>query len=154
MMSEDDLVRIARTPLPIAPTDSPWAEEQRKVRHATASPKITLPSQLSSKLAGVSFVHGYPNIFFVLMVALETGEVKDGDIRLHREPDNEYDPNAIAVMWLEDMLGHLPAALAERMAPEMDERPGSWRVASLKVLLDPLYPDRPGAIVELVRDDE
>lgn len=148
---DDALVRrLEATPLPEG-GESPWPEEVRQPRHAVASPKVTLPKQLASNLAGVSFAPHYPHNLLVLKVALDTGQIERGDIRLQREPDNPHDANAIAVTWQETTLGHIPAALAARMAPEMDESPGCWEMVSLEVLITPLYPDRPGVFVRLRR---
>lgn len=39
---------------------------------------------------------------------------------LVREPDNEHDANAIAVVLLDETVGYVPAQVAERLAPQLD----------------------------------
>jgi len=41
-------------------------------------------------------------------------------VRLEREPDNEYDKNAISVHIFQQQLGHLPRGFAAEVAPLID----------------------------------
>jgi hypothetical protein len=41
-------------------------------------------------------------------------------VRLVREPDNEHDPNALAVLVDESMLGYLPRAIAQALSPLLE----------------------------------
>jgi hypothetical protein len=41
-------------------------------------------------------------------------------LELRRDPDNEYDPNAIAVYGGGEQFGFVPREIAERLAPELD----------------------------------
>ena len=155
---DTDLVRLARTPLPVAP-ESPWPEEPREPREPYQSPKAGLPGALSTKLTGCSFAPGYPTVLLLLDVVLEGNQP---EIILQREKHNVHDRNAISVVWVaerfKDMvstqhhLGYIPAPLAARIAPEIDERWGCWKVTSTTVLVTPQYPDRPGVSIRLVRD--
>jgi hypothetical protein len=43
-----------------------------------------------------------------------------GFFRLEREPNNQHDPNAVSVWFLNDRLGYLQKSVAERLAPLMD----------------------------------
>ena len=43
-----------------------------------------------------------------------------GSFALVREPDNPYDPNAIAVKLANIPLGYVPREIAKELAPEMD----------------------------------
>jgi hypothetical protein len=47
-------------------------------------------------------------------------------LELRRDPDNEHDPNAIAVLAAGEQVGWVPRELAAELAPELDEgRPWS-----------------------------
>jgi HIRAN domain len=41
-------------------------------------------------------------------------------LELHRDPENEHDPNAIAVLAGGDQVGWVPRELAAELAPELD----------------------------------
>ena len=41
-------------------------------------------------------------------------------LRVEREPNNQYDPNAIAVYIFQQKLGHFPRGFAAEVAPLMD----------------------------------
>ena len=66
------------------------------------------------KVAGVSFRDAQPNI-------RQFGCAAIGTYALIREPDNEFDPNAIEVslggVWF---MGYVPSRLAKILAPMMD----------------------------------
>lgn len=77
-------------------------------------------------------------------------KVKDR-LTLKREPDNAHDPNAVAVYWLDRMLGYLPRQDAKVVARVMDNGievravyngqaiAGLWWPASTKEDLDVAY---------------
>lgn len=50
----------------------------------------------------------------------EAGPRETEWVELVRAPDNAYDPNAIAVHWNGEMIGHLNKVIAFRLAPELD----------------------------------
>ena len=55
--------------------------------------------------------------------ALEAAEVAPGArLELRRDPDNEHDPNAIAVHAGGEQVGWVPRELAAELAPELDDR--------------------------------
>lgn len=49
------------------------------------------------------------------------GMHRDQQLNLIREPDNPYDPNAIAVYHMAHRVGYLPRTLAAELAPQMDQ---------------------------------
>lgn len=123
---------------------------RRQVRHHVPIDKANLPPDLSSKVVGLTFEDGYPDN----VNGLSTRVAR---LRLHREPSNLYDSNAVAVIEVDPetgeitTFGHLPAALAGRIAPEIDAG-ARWELAGYEVLVTPRYPDRPGLSVVLLRD--
>lgn len=129
---------------------------------------MTLPSTFTAKVVGVSFTDGYPeNLERLHEVAslrwlTSPGEFAGRDREpeplaavLHREPENEHDPNAVAIhVPASDVghIGHLPRALAARLAPELDEG-ATWGCEVESVLIHPEHPDRPGISVRCWRVD-
>jgi hypothetical protein len=125
-----------------------------------------LPSTFDVKVVGVSFVPGYPNNIFALNDAAAARFLtQPGDLfedstpeplpaTLVRNPLNEYDQNAIEVhvpsLTDHDMIGHLPAAIASRLAPLLDagER---WGVVVKLVAIDPNHPTNPGILLHVKR---
>lgn len=84
---------------------------------------MTQPSDpIKTRVAGVTFDNrdGTPRQPFIRKVK------KDDRLLLRREPDNPFDPNAIAVSWTDTagdshQLGYVPRALAGVLAPLVDE---------------------------------
>ena len=108
------------------------------------------------RVAGVTFVHGYPSNLYRLHetaeLAIEAGECLP--VVLVRNPDNQYDTNAIEVHVpaLGDgaMVGHVPKELAAKMAAVMDD--GTAVAAEVvEVVIDPWHPDKPGLAVDAWR---
>ena len=106
--------------------------------------RATLPRRLSTKVVGVSFVDGYPDNLLAL-------DGEDVELALRREVDNPHDANAVAVVVDGGpQLGHLPAALAARFAPELDA--GTvWWVTGWDVLVMPGAESQPGLTLNLER---
>lgn len=74
---------------------------------------------------------------------------------LVRNPDNEYDENAVEIHLpflgrRTGMVGHVPADLAAKLAPSMD-RGDEWVARLERVLVNPEHPDRPGALIVMER---
>ena len=73
-------------------------------------------TKFSTKLAGVTYDGRQSNIAFA----------HEGDpVELRREPGNRFDANAIRVLRTDGLpdareLGHIPRALARRLAPRLD----------------------------------
>ena len=55
--------------------------------------------------------------------AIDSDAVRPGSpLELRRQPDNEHDPNAIAVHAGDAQVGWVPREVAAELAPELDER--------------------------------
>jgi len=108
------------------------------------SPPRRLPTKFAAKAVGVSFADGYP-------ASLTT--LGDTPLEVVREPDNEFDLNAIAIRRTDtgQVIGHVSRNLASRLAPAMDGGQGVI-VPEYEVLAWPDKPDQPGLelSVELV----
>lgn len=119
------------------------------------------------RVVGLTFVDGYPgNVDRLGGLVSEaqtralgwTGESSgpvDVPVLLVRNPDNEYDENAVEVHVPamgrgSSMIGHVPRDLAARLAPSLD-RGDVWSARIGAVLVDPEHPDRPGVEVMLER---
>lgn len=108
------------------------------------------PSSFTVKVVGMTFVAGYPDSVHRLKAAADraalTGEGGEGlAVVLRRNPDNPHDANAIVVEVpaAEGPVGHVPAHLAARLAPELDAG-ARWRCSITEVLVHPDHLDRPG----------
>ena len=109
-----------------------------------------MAANFTAKVVGVSFVPGYPDNLHMLAQAADNAEVRGEPLAvvLKRNPQNEYDSNAIEVhvpgLGEENgFIGHLTRPIAQRMAPEMDAGE-PWLAEVASVLIDPDHPDRPG----------
>lgn len=88
-------------------------------------------------VVGLSFMEDYPKNILALK---DLGEV---NVKLIRNPNNEYDANAIQVHSTNGMLGHLPKEVAAQLAPKMDA--GTVYIASVyQVRISPDNPKQPG----------
>jgi len=110
-------------------------------------------------VVGVSFTPGYPDNLHALS-AMQEEALASGEpipVVLIRNPDNEYDANAIEVhcpsLGEYGMIGHLPKDIARRVAPDMD---GGMRLAGSvhEVRIHPDHPERPGITVDIWRQKE
>ena len=106
-------------------------------------------------VVGVSFTEFYPSNIYALDAAQrDTHREEPLPVVLIRNPLNEHDENAIEVHVpaLGDigMIGHLPRALAARLAPELD---GGvvWQAHVDDVLVHPDHPENPGITVHCSR---
>jgi len=68
--------------------------------------------QIKSSIVGSSFYPGAGNIIMRLRPGAK--------LVLRREPNNQYDKNAIAVLFSNTKLGHVGRGLAALLAPRMD----------------------------------
>lgn len=98
---------------------------------------------ISTRIAGVSFSDDYPDNLKLLTESHFFLEAS-----LIREPDNEHDPNAIAVLCGGSLIGRLPRSLAEKLAPKLDAGE-KWRVIKAEILIHPEHEDRPGVEIKL-----
>lgn len=118
----------------------------RTVRHHEPLNKATLPGKLTVKVAGLSFAKTYPWNLFNL-------RDQGGTVTIDRNPENEFDPHAVRVLVGGALVGHFPAGLAGRIAPELDAGV-AWEVTAWEVLVQRGYEDRPGLSLRLVRRHE
>lgn len=102
-----------------------------------------LPDEWESAVVGVSFVEGYPDNLIHLDRYHRRAEAAGNSVpvELVREPDNMHDPNAVAVHLVmagdeRRPLGHLPASVAERLAPSLDAG-DKWEAEVDEVKVDP-----------------
>lgn len=107
-------------------------------------------SRFSVKVVGVTFHDEYPGNLHALRERFAKGV---GEASLIREPDNQYDPYAVAVLAGGEIIGHVPRFLAEKLAPELDAGT-RFRVVSAEVLVNPEHEDRPGFLIECERVTE
>jgi hypothetical protein len=123
------------------------------------------------KVVGMTFLHelphgaSYPDDFVRLHELMEEakltylGWTADGDrggelqpypVMLYRNPENEYDSNAIEVhafqLGRKSMIGHVPRDVAAQMAPSMDDG-DTWSARLETVLIDPEHEVLPGALI-------
>lgn len=127
-----------------------------------------LPSPCALRVVGVSFVDGYPANLLALRESAERRWLFSGGTFasgggpepepipavLIRNPDNAHDANAVEVHVPEvGMIGHVPARLAERLAPELDGGV-RWQAGVESVNVHPDHLDRPGIGVTLTRVED
>lgn len=104
-------------------------------------------ARLETKVVGVTFHDGYPGTFHKWS-QLEPGRYPN--CTLIREPDNEHDPNAVAVKVGRTIVGHVPRDLAVRVAEVMDSGTEvTARVLSVETY--PELPDNPTMTIEITR---
>ena len=122
-----------------------------------------LPSPFTAKVVGVTFTPTYPDNLHQLDALLRSVERHPGShgegapAIIVRNPDNTFDSNAceVHVPALGDMgmIGHLPAPVAARLAPELDAG-STWQGHVVEVLIHPEHEERPGITVKLERVEE
>ena len=134
------------------------ADRRDREIERTGHRKIQTP--FTVKAVGISFVDSYPDNLYALDEAWTQAEHREESmpVVLVRNPDNEYDANAIEVHvpslgdeW--GMIGHLTRPIAARMAPEMDAG-GQFQAEVVSVLIDPDHLDRPGISISVDRVPE
>lgn len=112
------------------------------------------PGNFRVRVVGLTFAPDYPGCVQRLDPALwgHRPVPERARLVLRRQPDNPADPNAVAVVNAEtgEHLGHLPAHLAARLAPDLDAG-ATWEVASWEVVVSPRAGDQPGLEVEVRR---
>lgn len=127
---------------------------------ATRVNRPQIGSPFTTKVVGVSSVPAYPDNLWALDQSAADAERSGEPLRviLVRNPDNEYDSNAIQVHvpalgdeW--GFIGHLTRPIAARMAPEMDNDI-EWEAEIVSVLIDPDHLDRPGISIRCQRAPE
>lgn len=124
--------------------------DREEARRANRKTNPLLGSPFESKLVGVKFVEGYPDLFHQILDNMMGGPIQW--VSIHREPDNEHDPNAIAIEWAGMDIGHLTRVTAARMAPELDAGI-EWLAFVKEVLVTPGMEDQPGIVIRFKREE-
>lgn len=112
---------------------------------------MTLPARFSVKAVGVSFRPGYPDT--ILDLARAYAELPTGarsEASLVRDRANAIDANAVGILAGGRFVGYIPAALAARLAPDIDAGT-RYRVTDAEVLIHPEHPEHPGLLVRIER---
>lgn len=121
-----------------------------------------MPGNFSVKAVGMSFVDSYPDNIYrlneIATVRYLDPYVKDDvepiPVVLIRNPDNEKDSNAIEIhvpaLGDPGMIGHVPAAIARRLAPCLDDDE-AWVAQINKVAIHPDHPENPGIHLQITR---
>jgi hypothetical protein len=104
-----------------------------------------IPSPVDMRVVGVTFHKSYPKIAYWL-----ADLPRKAKARLVREPDNQYDPNAIGVWVGKHQLGHIDRYMARKLAPEMD-RGNTWRVRVDRIEVHPDSPENPAIWLHMER---
>ena len=121
-----------------------------------------MPSPFTAKVVGVSFLNAYPGNIHRLKDLMENRPVTSGEENpaavLVRNPDNEYDSNAIEVHVpalgdVDGFIGHIMRPVAARLAPELDDG-NRWSAEITECVIHPDHPDRPGIVVRFSRVEE
>jgi hypothetical protein len=107
----------------------------------------------NTKVAGVSFVPGYPGNLLDLAVHADFAQQRNEGVTalLIRNPDNQHDANAIEVhvpVMAKGFIGHLPFPVAAWVAPRMDAGE-TWEAEVLGVHIHSDDPLRPGVEIRL-----
>lgn len=138
------------------PAQPPHGWEGRTPKHFDPPSKTSMPATFSSKVVGCSFSPGYPGNYRALKALAEDENQETPSIVLRHDPDNPHDNNAVQVLAVRPaglrMLGHLPRAVAPRIAGELDAGK-DWRVTGYEVLEDPRHVDKPGLSITARRFD-
>lgn len=126
-------------------------ELDRRESRQTAPP---LARDWSTKLVGLTYVPRYPDVIHDIGLQWESYQcVADGELvelELVRQPDNEYDPNAISVRWNGEHIGHMNRVIAFRLAPELDA--GTvWSCVVDEILVTPGMEHQTGISVRCTR---
>lgn len=109
---------------------------------------MTRHQEQTLRVAGVTFAPGYPSNLLDLVERIWRAPVP---AEVVREPDNAHDLNAVAIHVEGRPIGHLPADLARRVAPDMD-RGATWRAEVAHIAVDLDHPKRPGCEITIWRD--
>lgn len=156
-VAEAIVARAGEDPAYRPPVQPPHGWEGRTPRHFDPPSKTTIPPTFSAKVVGCSFSPGYPGNYRALKALAEDEEQESPRIILRHNPDSPHDCNAVEVLAERPgglrMLGHLPRAVAPRIAGELDAGK-DWRVTGYEVLEDPRHIDKPGLSITARRFDD
>lgn len=112
-----------------------------------------MPGEFKVKVVGLSFVDGYPeNVYLLNDIAGSEDQQQASAMEplpavLIRNPANAFDANAIEVhipaLGDHAMVGHVPAAVAKRLSPCLDQGE-VWKSDIYMVAVHPEHPENPG----------
>ena len=144
------------------------AARRQRVLDRTTGP-ADLPDTIQCAVVGMTFVDGYPGNVRALDRLLNEDAWENEMTRLsgvsqrfepevagelRRDPANTHDANAVQVhvTALDDgsLIGHLPRAVAARLAPELDNG-HRWSCTVTEVYTHSEHVDHPGVTVRLAR---
>ncbi len=108
-------------------------------------------TKFTTKVVGVTFGDNYPDDLHALSDLYALPGQEEIAAVLIREPDNEYDANAIGVhipsLGRERcQIGHIPRNLARRLAPELDDG-RHWLAQVEEILVTPGQEHQPGCLL-------
>lgn len=103
-------------------------------------------------VVGVTFVEDYPTNLHRLSI-VHSHRRSDIELELRRDPDNQYDGNAVQVRYMGYMLGHLAKEIAARIAPLLDSGK-EIRATVFQVRISPENPNNPGLDVLLDHNEQ
>lgn len=111
------------------------------------------PRRFSVRVVGVTFAPGYPETIGRIEASWVSRELRGEapaplPADLVRDPGNEHDPNAIQVVVAGEPIGHVAAAMAERLAPLLDAGE-IWACEVTDVHTDPNRPATPGVTIRI-----
>jgi hypothetical protein len=103
---------------------------------------MPMPKNFEIPVVGVTFQPSYP---------LSIKRLSENDpVNIVRDRTNEADPNAIRVEDTDGVvLGFIPSAIAQRLAPELDS--GVVFAATIRPLVNQEYTNRPGAMLHVTK---
>lgn len=132
---------------PYAPEEQPPAPAAKSSPYAAVARDEVYFDEAGGQLIrvnGVSFRPGYPDNLLGLKSRHPEG--KDIPVRLEREPNNRFDPNAVKVMIGGDHVGYIPKAFNTPIQTDMDA--GHQFVCRVdEVLILPAKPRQPGLTI-------
>lgn len=159
-------------PIPSPPPDwLPDRTPRAKVDPAAAKTVTPLRFRFRAAVVGCSFAPAYPENLLALRRPCRNGShgIWDGTrtcmedcpeppmratMLVVRDAGNEHDPNAVAVRSVMGQhLGHLPRALAAKIAPMLDGG-GRYRIAGYRVNVGWRDQTKPGLEVDIVREGD
>lgn len=123
------------------------ATRERELNRKSIGP---LPESFDIDIVGIAFQPFFPSNLYELEAINLEAEVMGEKVPVVfiREPDNEHDPNCVAVHVpaLDQKIGCVPRALAARFAPHLDaEEQWLGEVAYIRFNQD--HPDKPGITI-------
>lgn len=108
-----------------------------------------MPEQFLTKVVGVSFAPDYPNNIYAIAKNVVSA---NAPCTLVREPDNEFDSNAIRVDVEGNCIGHIPKLISMVLAPKMDN--GERWIASVhSIVVSSENVNQPGLKINVWREE-